>query len=265
MMMSSVQSSGRSEWFGADFLAKGVLASLAASAIAMFSACSSPTPSTTQGPAPSTAAGAAAPAAATAGMRADAPGGVSATGGTPSVTPTAAAGPTTAAGGASPAGGAAGAVSTTAGTSAASVAGMSAAGSSGMAATAGASGAAAGSAAPTGPATFTAVLAIFADTKNNCGLCHSMATIGGGLVFKPTDKQGTFSALVGVTSKGMSGSQCAGKTYVVAGKPEASLLYDKLANATPSCGVRMPASGTVLTDAEIATVGAWISAGALNN
>jgi hypothetical protein len=85
------------------------------------------------------------------------------------------------------------------------------------------------------------------------------------LVFNPTDKQGSYSAMVGVPSKGVSGSQCSGKTYVVAGKPDASLLYDKLANAKPSCGVRMPASGSTLTDAEIATVGAWITAGALNN
>jgi hypothetical protein len=149
--------------------------------------------------------------------------------------------------------------------SAAPVAGMSAAGSSGMAPVAGTSSAAAGGAAPSSAATFTAVLAIFADRNNNCGFCHAMATIGGGLIFDPADKQGTFAALVGATSKGMSGSQCSGKTYVVAGQPDASLLYDKLAKAKPSCGERMPASGTVLADAEIATVRAWIMAGALNN
>jgi hypothetical protein len=66
-------------------------------------------------------------------------------------------------------------------------------------------------------------------------------------------------------SKGASGSQCGGKTYVVAGQPDASLVYDKLANETPSCGVRMPASGTVLTAAEIATVRGWIAAGAKND
>jgi hypothetical protein len=87
-------------------------------------------------------------------------------------------------------------------------------------------------------------------------------TNGGGLVFDPADKAGTFKALVGVASKGEQGSQCSGKTYVVAGKPEMSLLYDKVANATPSCGVRMPASGTVLTDPEIATIKGWITAGA---
>jgi hypothetical protein len=109
------------------------------------------------------------------------------------------------------------------------------------------------------------VVAIFADPKNNCGLCHAMMTIGGGLVFDPANKQGTYTALVGVTSKGTLGSQCGGKTYVVAGQPDASLLYHKVADATPPCGVRMPASGAVLTDMEIATVKAWIAGGALNN
>jgi hypothetical protein len=152
-----------------------------------------------------------------------------------------------------------------AGAGAVSAAGVSAAGSGGMAPIAGKAGAAAGTAAPGGAAAFSAVLAIFADPKNNCALCHAMATIGGGLIFNPTDRQATFQALVGVTSKGASGSQCGGKTYVVAGQPDASLLYNKLASATPPCGARMPASGTVLSATEIETVRAWIAAGALNN
>ena len=123
----------------------------------------------------------------------------------------------------------------------------------------------AGAAASGGAATFTAVLAILADPNNNCGLCHKMAMIGGGLIFDPADKAGTFAALVGPSSKGMSGNGCTGKPYVVPGQPASSLLYDKLASATPSCGARMPASGVVLTDAELATVRAWIAAGAKND
>jgi hypothetical protein len=123
----------------------------------------------------------------------------------------------------------------------------------------------AGTAAAGGTATFAAVLAILADSKNNCGLCHKMPTLGGGLIFDPSDKMGTYIALVGVASKGMQGSMCAGKTYVVAGKPDESLLYDKVSKATPSCGVRMPASGVVLEDNEIATIRAWIMAGGPNN
>ena len=130
-----------------------------------------------------------------------------------------------------------------------SSAGMGAAGSAGMGRT----------------ATFAAVIEIFADSKNNCGLCHKMPTLGGGLIFDPADKMGTYIALVGATSKGLQGSMCAGKTYVVAGKPDESLLYEKVAVATPSCGVRMPASGVVLEDNEIATIRAWIMAGAPPN
>jgi hypothetical protein len=156
---------------------------------------------------------------------------------------------------------AAGAPVTTAGAPVTS-AGMSATGAAGTAAGAPSS---AGAAAPSGEATFTAVVAIFLDQKNNCRLCHMMQTIGGGLVFDPMDKQATFQALVGTTSKGTLGSQCGGKTYVVPGQPDASLLYDKLSKAMPICGMRMPATGTVLTDAEIATVRAWIAAGAMNN
>jgi mono/diheme cytochrome c family protein len=128
---------------------------------------------------------------------------------------------------------------------------------------AGSPAAAAGSAAPAGGATFTAVLAIFVDQR--CSLCHAMQTIGGGLVYDTADKQGTYQALVGATSKGASGSQCGGRTYVVAGQPDASLLYDKLSKPTPSCGVRMPATGTTLSDAELATVRGWIASGAKND
>ena len=133
-------------------------------------------------------------------------------------------------------------------------------GAGGSQATAGISAAGTG-----GTATFAAVLAIFADSKNNCGLCHKMPTLGGGLIFDPSDKMGTYIALVGAASKGMQGSMCAGKTYVVAGNPDQSLLYEKVSKATPSCGVRMPASGIVLEDQEIATIRAWIMAGAPNN
>jgi hypothetical protein len=174
--------------------------------------------------------------------------------------------------GAAPAAGAGGVASTQAGAQAVSAAGASAAGTGAKppvagtaSAAAGTGSAAAGTAAPSGAATFTAVVAIFADPKNNCGLCHAMMTIGGGLIFDPANKQGTYTALVGVTSKGTLGSQCGGKTYVVAGQPDASLLYHKVADATPPCGVRMPASGAVLSDMEIATVKAWIAGGALNN
>jgi hypothetical protein len=89
--------------------------------------------------------------------------------------------------------------------------------------------------------------------------------VGGALMFDPADKMATYNALVGAVSKGGTGSQCGGKTFVVAGQPDMSLLYDKISKATPSCGVRMPASGVVMSDADIATIKAWIMAGAKND
>lgn len=133
-------------------------------------------------------------------------------------------------------------------------------------AAAGSTAAAAGTAAPApGAATFTAVLAIFAKSQNACGLCHKTAASGGGLMFDPADKAGSFAALVGPKSAGLNGSTCTGKTYVVPGMPDASLLYEKIAKAMPSCGARMPATGTIMMDDEIATVRAWIMAGAKND
>jgi hypothetical protein len=127
----------------------------------------------------------------------------------------------------------------------------------------GAAAGAGGTAAVSGPATFTAVLAAF--TGANCGLCHGMATIGGGLMFKPEDAMGTYTALVGPVSAGTNSSMCGGKTYVVPGMPDASLLYDKVSKTTPMCGARMPATGVPLTDDQIKTVHDWIMAGAKND
>ncbi|MEY4576300.1 MAG: hypothetical protein RL701_1003 [Pseudomonadota bacterium] len=222
--------------------------------VAACSACSSDT-----APPPTPIGGIAAPAAGTTG----AAGKVAAAGTTATAGTGAAAGITAAAGTGSAAGTTAVAGTAAAGTSAA--AGSSGGGSGAGASAAGMSGSAAGAPAPSGPATFTAVLAIFASDTNNCVLCHGMATIGGGLIFKPTDKQGSFTALVGTKSAGASGSQCAGKTYVIPGNPDGSLLYEKLAKEKPSCGAQMPATGTILKAAELATVRAWIMAGAKND
>jgi hypothetical protein len=48
-----------------------------------------------------------------------------------------------------------------------------------------------------------------------------------------------------------------------------SLLYEKvasrLAGTSPPCGSGMPITGTPLTQAQVDLIGAWISAGAVNN
>jgi hypothetical protein len=85
----------------------------------------------------------------------------------------------------------------------------------------------------------------------------------GGLMFNTTasSKMALYTALVGGMSKS---AMCTGKTYVTKGSPGQSLLYDKLANATPGCGVRMP-PGDALSAADLETVRSWIMAGAPND
>lgn len=145
--------------------------------------------------------------------------------------------------------------------------GASGAGAGGVIAAAGSGGGAPGGDVATdgSPGTLTDVLAILGN--HGCGLCHG-AEPGqgdGGLSFDWRQKDASFQAFVGVQSAGINGSVCAGKTYVVPGSPEMSLLYDKLANPAPSCGARMPASGMLLSAAELGTVRSWISAGAQDN
>jgi mono/diheme cytochrome c family protein len=110
------------------------------------------------------------------------------------------------------------------------------------------------------------VLAVLGPDGGNCGVCHASkaSTTNGGFMFNSTDKAGTLAAFVGKMSPGTSGSKCGGKTYVVAGNPSGSLLYQKI-NASPPCGARMPQGLAPLSDAQIATIGAWIMAGAKND
>jgi polyvinyl alcohol dehydrogenase (cytochrome) len=55
-----------------------------------------------------------------------------------------------------------------------------------------------------------------------------------------------------------------GKTRVVAGQPDQSLLVDKI-GGNPSCGDRMPPTGDVLPDDQQKLIKDWISAGANND
>jgi mono/diheme cytochrome c family protein len=107
-------------------------------------------------------------------------------------------------------------------------------------------------------ATFGAVLAIF--SAEHCATCHTLSSPAnnGGLWFNPADGAGTYAALVDAPA---ASSACAGRTYVMKGSPELSLLYDKLANPTPACGARMPLGGE-LAPAQLETVREWIALGA---
>jgi len=56
-----------------------------------------------------------------------------------------------------------------------------------------------------------------------------------------------------------------GTKVVIAGNGTASPLYDKVANATPAKGFRMPRGGPALSDAQILLIKNWIDQGAVAN
>lgn len=86
--------------------------------------------------------------------------------------------------------------------------------------------------------------------------CHSAGSRAGNMSLAATDAYGS---IVGVTSVGY-----APVLRVAAGDPDASVLYQKvLGNQT--FGVRMPFGAPALSDEEIATIRAWIEAGALDD
>lgn len=133
----------------------------------------------------------------------------------------------------------------------------SAAGATGRMPAAPAAGSGATSAAPT----LTQIYEMVYTMK--CAACHSMAPSDNqnGKLGMLRSKDQLYDALV---NKPAQGAMCMGKgTYVVPGKPEMSLLIQKL-SAKPPCGVTMPLGGT-LEPMLIEKLSAWISAGALNN
>ena len=120
-----------------------------------------------------------------------------------------------------------------------------------------------------GSPTFSAIhQEIFIGTGCNGGpSCHS-GTVAGAL--KLTNKMEAYMALVNAKAAGVNipagGVNCkdTGSMRVVPGDPAKSLLVDKLENAMPACGVKMPIGG-MLTAAQIMQVKTWIMMGAKND
>jgi hypothetical protein len=99
----------------------------------------------------------------------------------------------------------------------------------------------------------------------NCvfGACHGGPAdpkANGGLHMDALDLPGTYAALVGPVS---TSTLCTGKTLVVPGKPQESLLLLKL-RPSPPCGVQMPLP-TPLPEDRITQIETWIKNGALND
>jgi hypothetical protein len=106
--------------------------------------------------------------------------------------------------------------------------------------------------------------AIFpAPTNARCDSCHDMpaSEVSNGKLHMGTDMATAYNALVGKTAMG---KKCIGMPLVVPGKPEMSLLLQKL-GPTPPCGSRMPIGGAPITDAQFEMVRSWIAAGAKND
>jgi polyvinyl alcohol dehydrogenase (cytochrome) len=85
--------------------------------------------------------------------------------------------------------------------------------------------------------------------------CH------GGLGLKLLSKDGGYTSLLNDVGTGA----CAGMKFIVAGQPDQSLLYRKLADEMPACGARMPLSLPALKPEELTQVRTWIELGAAND
>ena len=114
-------------------------------------------------------------------------------------------------------------------------------------------------------ATFTEIYTMFfpRTTNAHCDMCHGLPPydLSNGNFTTGFDKQSTYDATVGKTS---TSSLCMGRSFVVPGKPEESLLLQKLL-PDPPCGIRMPNGGMALSDTQIEMFRSWIADGAKDN
>jgi hypothetical protein len=89
--------------------------------------------------------------------------------------------------------------------------------------------------------------------------CHNSVTRAGNLVLEPAT---SYDELVGITPTNPTATSY-GMARVMAGYPEESFLYMKLARSLDaSMGLAMPWGGPYLTDDSLEVIRAWIAAGA---
>ncbi len=105
---------------------------------------------------------------------------------------------------------------------------------------------------------------VIAANACNSLFCHAGA-LAGSLNLSPTQDD-AYTALFNTAA---AGDKCKGKTTmkrVTPGKPDQSLLYNKLSGKPPVCGLGMPPKPyTPATQAQINLVRDWIAAGAKND
>lgn len=104
---------------------------------------------------------------------------------------------------------------------------------------------------------------------NNCVTgCHDGSSESAEETFMQSnldlsDKDTAYMEMVGVTAEGEDCGGDGAGTLIVAGDPDASILIDKLENATPSCGGPMPDGRALLPEEFVAPIRQWIADGAL--
>ncbi len=95
---------------------------------------------------------------------------------------------------------------------------------------------------------------VYSILSSKCGDCHTQSSEG---KLRMNTEAAAYSALVGVAA-----AECSGQTRVVKGDAAGSFLVQTL-NGTAGCKVpRMPKSRAPLSATEIATIEAWVNAGA---
>src|SRR3954468_24296166 len=115
------------------------------------------------------------------------------------------------------------------------------------------------------PGTFTEIYdkILATQTESRCNFCHSMpaSQVSNGMFHTGKDQAETYASII----DRMSTSQaCSGRSVIVPGDPEQSLLFLKIAGQPP-CGNRMPLGGKALSSEQIQLIRSWIAAGANND
>jgi hypothetical protein len=107
-------------------------------------------------------------------------------------------------------------------------------------------------------ATFTEVYAIISE---RCAFCHTADHIG--LLLGHLDMSSADLAYANLVGHAAAGTDCgaSGKTRVMSGNPDQSLIVQKLLGIA-GCGVQMPDGYPALPSEQIALIRAWIAAGA---
>jgi hypothetical protein len=129
---------------------------------------------------------------------------------------------------------------------------------------------------PGGPNSFTEVYTQIIQPKCSNDFCHYQNI---SIRYSALDMSSQVSAYWNLVDQLCAGAACSGNGYrrVVPGDPDHSMLYEKVSQKNPPCGVQMPAdiaalqegtpqfSGTELSKDQQSLIYNWIRAGAQDN